>query len=171
MLYGESKFWFSWTESPEDQLRDFYPDVGFRVTTVVDGQDLLVRCLLRQAPVPCPCSVILRRTAVERAGGFEEGFSNIIEDQAFYAKIMLNERVMVAKERWDLYRQHPQSVSQLAKNAGLVSGARLQYLSWLRSYMKRKGITSGPAWNTVRRAMIKHQHPRLAQILERFQLW
>jgi glycosyltransferase involved in cell wall biosynthesis len=164
MVYGESQYWYSWTGRAEDLGRDLYPALGVDATTVLDPPVLLVRCLLGQAAVPCPCSVVVRRETIDQVGGFEEGFNDIIEDQAFYAKVMLRARVLVATERWDRYRRHDASVSAAAKRRGAVHAARLRYLAWLRGYLASLGMTSGPAWDAVDRATWRARHPRLTSL-------
>lgn len=165
MLYGETQYWYSWTGRPEDLDRDIYPSLGVDDTTVVSPPEMLVRCLLGKAAVPCTCSVLARRDAVELVGGFEERFTGMFEDQAFYAKIMLHERILVATERWDRYRRHPGSVYSVAKRAGTVREARLRYLAWLRDYLATNGRATGAVWDALDRATWSTRHPRLARVV------
>ena len=165
MLYGETQYWYSWTGRAEDAARDLFPDLGVDHTTVVGAPSLLVRCLLGEAAVPCPCSIILRREAIERAGGFEDRFTGMFDDQAFYAKIMINEPVLVARERWDRYRRHPASLYSTAKRAGTVRADRLTYLAWLSDYVESRRLTSTTVRDAVRRAAWLTRFPRLARIV------
>ena len=144
MLYGNSLYWYSWTDSAAEQARDRIPALGVAGDTVFDPPELLTRCLQGTIAVPCPCSVVLRREAVDRAGGFEKGFVGVnasSEDLAFFAKLMLRERVLVANHVWDRYRRHPDSVYERAKADGTAAVAYLHYLEWLREYLTRSKVS------------------------------
>lgn len=164
MLYGETEYWYSWTGRDEDRARDMFPPLGVDRTSVIEPPALLVNCLLGDAAVPCTCSIILRREAIERAGGFEDRFTGMFDDQAFYAKVMLAERVLVATERWDRYRRHPSSLYSTAKRAGTVRTDRLAYLAWLRDYLASLRLTSDAPRVAVRRAAWMTRYPRLARL-------
>ena len=165
MLYGESEYWYSWTGKPGDRARDMIPPIGVYEATVIPPPVLVARCVLGQVPVPCPCSIVLRREAIDRAGGWEERFTGMFDDQAFYAKVMLRERVLVVPECWDRYRRHPDSLYATAKREGTVRAERLVYLAWLREYLTTQGVTSGPVWKAVERASWCERHPRLVRLL------
>ena len=164
MLYGATEYWYSWTGRPEDVGRDTVPDVGVRSATLVSPPALLARCLLGQIAVPCTCSIILRREVMDRVNGWEDRFTGMFDDQAFYAKVMLTERVLVATECWDRYRRHPASMYSSAKREGTVHAHRLAYLAWLRDYLVSQGMTSGAAWKAVARATWYERHPRLVRL-------
>jgi glycosyltransferase involved in cell wall biosynthesis len=165
MLYGETQYWYSWTGKPEDRERDTIPALGVEATTVIEPPTLVVRCVLGQVTVPCTCSIILRREAIDRAGGWEERFTGMFDDQAFYAKVMLRERVLVVPECWDRYRRRPDSMYGTAKREGTVRAERLAYLAWLREYLIAEDVTSGPVWKAVERADWCERHPRLVRLV------
>jgi len=165
MVYGETQYWYSWTGTPEDRARDTIPPVGVEATTVVPPPVLLARCVLGQVTVPCTCSIVLRREAIDRAGGWEERFTGMFDDQAFYAKVMLRERVLVVPECWDRYRRRPDSMYATAKREGTVRLERLAYLAWLRDYLTAQGVTSGPVSTAVERAAWGERHPRLVRLV------
>jgi glycosyltransferase involved in cell wall biosynthesis len=165
MLYGATQYWYSWTGKPEDRERDTIPPVGVEATTVIQPPLLLARCVLGQVAVPCPCSIILRREAIDRAGGWEDRFTGMFDDQAFYAKVMLRDRVLVVPECWDRYRRRPDSMYATAKREGTVRAERLGYLAWLREYLAGQGVTSGPVWKAVERASWCERHPRLVRLV------
>jgi glycosyltransferase involved in cell wall biosynthesis len=166
MVYGRSQYWYGWTSNPADAARDTLPSLGVSGDTVVDPPELLVRCLRGEATVPCPCSIVVRRNVYERVGGFEAGFTGVlaaIEDQAFYAKVMLDEPVLVADRWWDRYRQHPDSVYSRAKREGWVLDARLRYLEWLRAQLTARKMPDGSLSRAVRAAEWRVRYPRLAR--------
>jgi glycosyltransferase involved in cell wall biosynthesis len=165
VLYGETEYWYSWTGNPDDRKRDSIPDVGVASTRVVRPPTQLIRCLLGDATVPCTCSIIVRADVIARVGGWEESFTGMFDDQAFYAKLMLREPVLVATECWDRYRRHSTSMYQTAKREGTVRGERLAYLAWVRQYVRQQGFASSPVSRAVARAMWVEQHPRLVRLL------
>ena len=155
MVYGNSLYWYGWTGEPADRARDRVPILGVRRDTVLDPPTVLTRCLRGTITVPCPCSVVLRREAVDRAGGFESRFVGVnasAEDLAFFAKVMLRERVLVANHVWDRYRRHPDSVYSRAKADGTAAAARAYYLTWLREYLTRHAVTNAVLWDALRAA-------------------
>jgi glycosyltransferase involved in cell wall biosynthesis len=162
MLYGNALYWYGWTGAPADEARDRVPQLGVAGDTVFDPPALLARCLRGTVTLPCPCSVVLRRDAVQRAGGFEEMFVGVnasAEDLAFFAKIMLRERVLVANHVWDKYRQHPDSVYARAKADGIAVAARAWYLEWLREYLIRHGVSDAAVWSAWTAAVAATQRP------------
>ena len=145
MLYGNSVYWYGWTGNADDALRDRVPVLGVDRETVFEPPTLLSACLRGTVAVPCPCSVVLRREAVQRAGGFERDFvgpNASSEDLAFFAKVMLRERVLISPTIWDRYRRHPDSVYERAKAEGIAVPARLYYFNWLRDYLAQNGFST-----------------------------
>jgi glycosyltransferase involved in cell wall biosynthesis len=162
MLYGNSLYWYGWTNVPADRARDRVPDLGFAEDTVVEPPRLLECCLRGTVAVPCPCSVILRRAAVERSGGFNEQFTGAnasSEDLVFFAKVMLRERVLVANRIWDRYRRHEDSVYERAKADGIAASARYHYLEWLRDFIAANSFADDELRRTVAWAMARASEP------------
>ena len=164
-LYGQTEYWYSWTGNPDDRNRDTVPDVGVESTRVVQPPNQLIRCLLGTVTVPCTCSIVVRADVLTRVGGWEESFTGMFDDQAFYAKLMLREPVLVATELWDRYRRHPTSMYQTAKREGTVRSARLDYLTWVRNYVRERRVASGALSRAIERAIWLERHPRLVQAL------
>lgn len=160
MLYGNSLYWYGWTNEPGDRARDRVPELGVADDTVFDPPRLLERCLRGTMAVPCPCSVILRRAAVDHSGGFNEQFTGAnasSEDLVFFAKVMLRERVLVANRIWDRYRRHPDSVYERAKAEGLAASAWYHYLEWLRDYIETNNVADDGVRSAVDWAMARHR--------------
>jgi glycosyltransferase involved in cell wall biosynthesis len=159
MLYGNTRYWHSWTGNTEDRQRDYVPELGVQTNTLVHPPRLLPLFLKGKAAVPCPCSILVRRDALEQIGGFEESFHGMYEDQAFYAKICLARPIFVSSECLDLYRQHPDSTCSVTANAGDSRSARLSFLNWLATYMSEHKVTDSEVWQALRRELWLHGHP------------
>jgi glycosyltransferase involved in cell wall biosynthesis len=153
LLYGAPLYWFGWTGQSEDGARDYVIDLKLPSDQVYQPPALLVPFLRRQAPTPCPSDVLVRRSAAERVGGFEAHFTGVnmvYEDQGFFSKLLLDAPAFASSETWDRYRQHPESCYAVSKSSGGRERARRYFLRWFQDYLRRKGVTSGPVWDTVR---------------------
>jgi glycosyltransferase involved in cell wall biosynthesis/peptidoglycan/xylan/chitin deacetylase (PgdA/CDA1 family) len=142
MLYGRTLWWYGWTDRPEDEARDYIHDSTVPLDREIDAPTLFARFLTDGTVPPYTCSVLVRREAFERVGGFEDEFRGLYEDQVFFAKIFLNERVFVANRCWDRYRQHENSACALAY-ASLETHptdahpARRAFVEWATRYAAR----------------------------------
>ena len=158
MLYGNTQYWHSWTGIPEDKQRDFLPKIRVRTDTLFEPPRLLTLLFpLGNAPTPSSSNFMLRREAVGRIGGFEESFKGIYEDQAFLAKLCLNESIFVANEHeyWDRYRQHPNSCYATTVASNQLLPAHRKYLGWLEEYLSEQGIEDPEIWKLLREAQLQ----------------
>ena len=137
MVYGNTLYWHSWTGRPEDQSRDYHPDLGVDAGILYRPPRLLAFWLQGKAAVPCTCSLLARTEAVRRIGGFAESITGNYEDQAFYAKMCLVESILVSDQLLDKYRQHPESHTHRTEIAGQSRQERLLFLKWLADYLRQ----------------------------------
>jgi hypothetical protein len=149
MVYGPAQYWYSWTGNPDDIPRDFVAELGVQPDSLVSPPDLVTAYLRDRAAVPCPCSLLVVREAIELVGGFEESFRDQYEDQVFYAKICLNAPVFVTGHCWDRYRQHSNSCCSVALQTGQNYSARLRFLKWLRRYMRGQKVPDSEVWKAL----------------------
>ena len=164
MLYGNSLYWYSWTGDPRDATRDYHQPLGVPGDSITDSMRVLAGYLRGNIAVPCPCSVIARREIVEQVGGFEESFHTVLEDQAFFAKMLVAAPVYVATQVWDRYRIHPDSACAVAERKGGVIEARLAYLDWLERYLKERGLARGEVRaGELQADRWRCRHPRVAR--------
>ena len=164
MLYGSTTYWHSW--APANQHRDYCGPLGVRAETLCFPPFLLTRYLARGGIVPGICSILVRRNAVLQVGGFEESIQQLFEDQTLIAKLCLHGPVYVDSGSHDLYRQHPDSSSAQALNAGLYhpwkpSISHLAYLKWLAGYVATHAPQHEHLRSVVRRELWLEHH-RLA---------
>ncbi|MEM2125322.1 MAG: glycosyltransferase [Candidatus Methanosuratincola sp.] len=155
MLYGLSRWWYSWTKKSEDYGRDFVYKLGLPSGTLLYPLSLINQFFITQkAAIPTPSNILIRREVLEKAGGFEESFEgkNIsYEDQAFYAKVGLVSPILATDECWDLYRQHPESACAVAEKNEWGLEIRVFFLKWLKSYIEEKGFRGTDTWRALRK--------------------
>lgn len=168
MIYGSTQLWFSWTGREEDRQRDHVPSIGFEPNSLHIPPTLIVPYFLRrQVPTPCTCSVLLRREAAVRVGGFEDSFRTIYTDQALYVKLCLVGSVFVADGCWDKYRQHEASSYQTVKRTGRRYEARRFFLRWLERYLAQQGIRDKAIWRELRAELRRYRFPVLRRWSDR----
>ncbi len=116
--------------------RDYVERLGVRLDRRYPPPDLLNRIILQEmGDLPCTCAVMIRRSALEEVGGFEERFV-LYEDQSLWVKLLLRYPVRVLSGCNARYRQHPASTSSAATSSGAYSRtaghpARDAFLTWV----------------------------------------
>jgi glycosyltransferase involved in cell wall biosynthesis len=153
MLFGSTKYWFSWTGHPDDSQRDYIPSLRVRADTLFHTPQLLLLFIQGKAEVPCTCSILVRRADVEKIGGFEDSFRGMYEDQAFYAKICLSTSVLATDDCLAWYRQHSKSNYSTAVYAGQTHVLRYRFLQWLEIYCREQRVQDKRVWEAVRRQL------------------
>lgn len=177
MVSGNTKYWYSWTGNSSDTPLDRYMHDNMNpgkpiLNTLVSPPLLLILTLNGQIDPVSMSNIMLRRETIESAGGFEDAFTSMHEDQAFLAKIYLGSLVYISASCWDLYRQHRESCHQIAEKRGKQESAELFYLEWLENYLEKAGITdpgvraalNNRLWNFRNPAMNKLRHTVLQKI-------
>ena len=169
MVYGNTQYWRSWTGTPEDAAADYVPELSVPPGTLVEPPRLLLASHpLGTGSAPCTGSLLLRKAAVERVGGFEESFRGrymLYEDQAFLVKVYLREFVFVAGECWDKYRLHQDSAMAVVMRAGHHDEARLFFLNWFERYLIDQEIRDADVWKALNAALRPYRHPTLDRVL------
>jgi glycosyltransferase involved in cell wall biosynthesis len=166
MVYGASEWWYSWSGIPEDRERDYVEPLGVPTDVILTPPSLLRRWFVRQdAAIPNPTNILVRRSLVEDIGGFEEGVP-LYEDQTLYAKACVHGAIYVAGETWDRYRQHPHSLTAVARRSGTEAKARARFLNWLIAYLSEHGI-DGDIRAALTRQRILCAHPWLDRVAKR----
>jgi glycosyltransferase involved in cell wall biosynthesis/SAM-dependent methyltransferase len=169
MVYGRTRYWYSWSGNPADAERDCESETGFGSEGLVEPPLPLIRFLRNEEHYPCTCSFVVRREIVERVGGFDERFRDLYEDMVFHAKVFVEAPVYVAHACWDLYRLHSQSSWAVAKQAGRwhpsnPNPARLAYLDWLEGYLLGRDVKHPGLWRVLRRELLPYRHPALYRL-------
>jgi len=118
MVYGPTESWYSWTGQANDLARDQPRPLRVQADRLYQPPELFVRFLESTARTPIPTSLLVRRKAIEKIGGFEERFKTMFEDQVFLYKLCLYEPVYVESECLSRYRQHPDSYCSVSRQNG-----------------------------------------------------
>jgi glycosyltransferase involved in cell wall biosynthesis len=151
MVYGLSQWWFSWTGNSADRDLDYVHELGVRPNAIITPPNLLPAFFFRQdAAIPGPSSILIRRWAAVRVGGFEEEFTFSYDDQAFYAKLAVSTRIIASDECLDRYRQH----ARFAASAEAVRRAyedRLRFFDWLARFLSTRGAIDWPSRYALRK--------------------
>lgn len=146
-VYGVTQYWYSWTGAHEDASRDRPRRRGFEADSLVRPPAALARFLRDDARTPCTCGVLVRRQAIARAGGFENAFRGMFEDQVFFYKLFATSGVWIDSACLERYRQHPDSWCHRMRDLGewdgsdLPSASRRQFLEWLGAYLEAESIS------------------------------
>lgn len=163
MLYGLSQWWYSWSGEPDDAGRDFVHALGVPAGVVIPPPSLLRPFFITQeAAIPSPSSILVRRSVVERVGGFDESF-RLYEDQVFYAKVCVHAPVLASDACWNRYRQHRESTLGRMDSEQHGRAARARFLAWLIDYLEEHGVDV-KIRAALRRQRIRYAHPRLDRI-------
>ena len=173
MVCGPSLFWYGWTGRPEDAARDYVKDLRITPAGLVRPPTLLISSLTRGTFVANPSTILIRREALGRTGGFEESFLGAVqtfEDDAFLAKLQLRETVFVATECWNKYRRHENSLLSIMTNTGKTREAKLFYLRWLQRYLDRQGVDGPEIRAAMERAFWPYRHPARAAVRDALRL-
>ncbi|HSB13721.1 MAG TPA: methyltransferase domain-containing protein, partial [Bryobacteraceae bacterium] len=167
MVYGPTRYWFSWTGKPEDRQRDFVAPLGLPPNTLVKPPALFTTCHpLGEAPSPATCSLTLRRSLLETTGGFEDSFRDSYEDRAFLVKVYLHGNVFVSGDCLANYRIHPDSHSFRALEARQSNRERRIFLKWLEGYLKAQRIQDKAIWRALGHARRRWRYTVLTKWFE-----
>jgi glycosyltransferase involved in cell wall biosynthesis len=132
-VYGPSEWWHSWTGHPKDAQRDHVPDLQVAANVPHPPPSLLPVFLRNAGLVPCPSSIVVRRSVAERVGFCDERFRGhlaLYEDQAFYSKVAVAAPMLRLDRCVARYRQHNRQMT-FARTAEHAKARRF-YLEWLR---------------------------------------
>lgn len=170
MIYGPTLYWYSWAEArgerpPVEGQPDFAGYTGLPEHQLLPAPTVLREFLVTHGGVlPGICSLLIRRDAYERIGGFEEAFRGLYEDQVFLSKMTATEPVAVINEVLDYYRQHSESCCWRSIESGEYDPmdfhpARGVYLKWLRRFVQERGIGDPAIHQAVREQLRPYTVP------------
>ena len=155
MIFGSTEYWYDWDIDGSPQEPNHIPCLVPGGTMYSPPTLLTMSYPLGNFGAPCPSSFLVRRSAFDRVGGFDECFHpetyQLYEDIAFLAKICLSSPVFVSDVCLDRYRCHPFSMWHRAKDTNIEESARKFYFRWLKRYLRSHNIADPDIWRAVRR--------------------
>ena len=154
VISGPTRLWYGWTGKPEDAAQDALRTVSEPMDALYRPPELLRRFLTGRALTPAMCSVLIRKEAFARLGVFEERFTGLYEDQAFFLKAYLKLPVYLTSTCADWYRQHEGSHSAEALRTGRYftdrpGPALLDLFLWLARYLVKQGAIDRIVWTAL----------------------
>jgi glycosyltransferase involved in cell wall biosynthesis len=152
LVYGRTLIWHSWAQAAAEA--DFYYPLGVEPDRRYEPPALFDLLMRNRVQTPTTCNAIIRRTMVERLGGFEASFRTMFEDLTFFAKLLAVAPVFVSGRSWAKYRQHDQSCSALSAAAGADLARRWQFLRWLSGSLPAEARTA-PVLSSLRRETLR----------------
>lgn len=158
-MYANTLYWYSWNGCGNDRKYDFIPELGFEPNTTVSGMRLLAHYLDGSYAVPCICSLLVSKSALEKIQGFENEFVSFYEDQVVYSKLCLNGSILVLDTCLDWYRQHKE-MSTAGHLRNLELFYRYKYLTWLSDYMHTHDIHDAVIQHVLRREIWRLEYPQ-----------
>jgi glycosyltransferase involved in cell wall biosynthesis len=161
MVYGATKYWYSWKGNSENHQKDLIRELGVKTNTLYKPPQLLIQYLKNPSLVPCICGFIASSNLIKKLGGFDESIQYLYEDQTLLSKIILHSSVFVDKNYYELYRQHPDSSWNMALQTGEASTARRIYLEWLEKYLINQSVKNPELWKLLLKMLWKYQYPDL----------
>lgn len=156
VLYGPALTWFSWDAAATEA--DFLQDAIVPDGVTQDPLALADFYLRHSGAVPCPSAQLVRRSAFESLGGFEESFRGMCEDQVWALKAAVGARVHVVPTPTLLYRRHPDACCAVSLAARTDARARLRFIRWARPYLRAHApsrpdfdrLLRNQAWHAMR---------------------
>ena len=116
----------------------------------------------QEAAIPSPSNILVRRSLLERVGGFHESYRHVYEDQVFHAKICVHGSVVAADVCWNRYRQRRDSRTGRVTERERYA-ARVRFLTWLIGYLEEHDVDR-EIRAALRRQRTRYAHPRLDRI-------
>jgi len=160
MAAEASIYWYDWMEGNHVNQTI---KVGSQNDKVIDPPQLMLDLYpLSSGAAPCPCSLMVRKSLMEKIGGFEANFNKeyqLYEDQAILAKIYLKEKVYVSSSANNLYRQRPESIVYQSKEKGTYHRVRKFFLLWLENYLQQNNVSDKRIMNLVSKNLIRYRWP------------
>ena len=152
LLMEASEYWYNWNNPDKANVIEL---IGAAQDRVYNPPQLMLELYpLGQGAAPVPSGLMIRKSLLKNQY-FEESFRGIYamyEDQAFLAKMYLNEKVYISSACTNLYRQRVGSLVQSVEESGQYREVRSFFLNWLQKYLDTQHVTDQRIRNSLQKA-------------------
>ncbi|OBF32962.1 hypothetical protein A5724_20215 [Mycobacterium sp. ACS1612] len=136
MVMGAIEYWYSW--DPKSKRPDRVVLTGGMADRRLDPPEAALALYPLGRGTSGAVTGMVRRTAFDAVGGFEERFRAPYDDQPFLAKIHLRYPIYISASPWTRYRRH--DASSVGSTSRFESWRlRSVFLEWLESYVGPNG--------------------------------
>jgi glycosyltransferase involved in cell wall biosynthesis len=136
MVVGAIQYWYSW--DPASTKADRIVLTGGMADRRLDPPEPVLALYPLGPGGGAGVTGLVRRSAFDAVGGFEERFRGLYDDQAFLAKIYLQYPIYISSRTWYRYRQHNASCVGRTSRTDYWR-LRGVFLDWLETYVGRHG--------------------------------
>lgn len=166
LVTGRKEYWYSWAGADAGDMRDFLQPLDVPLDALVAPPSVLTAFLRNQ--YACLLDILVRKSAIDAVGGYEQAFRGMYEDQVFHAKLCLRFPVWTADHAWHRYRQHPHSCVSVSAAHGQKERARMRFLDWLSGYLDEQQITDRQLRRALNAELFASKYPRFTQARQAF---
>lgn len=167
LLCEASEYWYSWDNPAKPNV---FEPIGVPEDRTYDPPQLMLDLYpLGPGAAPCPSGLMMRKSLLN-GQYFEESYRGIFamyEDQAFLAKMYLNQKVYISSACTNLYRQRIGSLVQSVEQSGHYIEVRQYYLNWLENYLDAQQITDPRVRTGLRKAKRSNKLPLFQRLLKK----
>jgi glycosyltransferase involved in cell wall biosynthesis len=150
MVQSRYEIWYSWQKNGP-RLDDDHVGPSIEPYDRILAPPLCLALMLAvPAIAPGTCNVTLRREAAQAAGGFEERFRGLFEDQVFFARVYLKSTILVIPDVLARYRRHADACTR-RQRGDEEAAARLAFLRCLERDLDAATPMDSGALEPVRR--------------------
>jgi glycosyltransferase involved in cell wall biosynthesis len=159
-LFGAVNYWSNWNGG-----RDLVYQTGhLRDARIAPPHALLRWYPIGKAAAPSMSDLMIRRSVVDRLGGFDDSFTGPYEEHTFLVKLYLNCTIYVSSKVWSDYRQHDRSCSAEMARVGSYDEVRERFLRWFETYLAETGNRNLHMSLAVQHAMKKPVSRRMRAV-------
>jgi len=164
MVYGRTQMWHSWDANA--RRSDYFYDLGVEPDRLYPPLRLLPQLLENRVQTPTTCNALIRRQVYDNAGGFEETFPGLYEDQVFFAKLYVASATYVSNRGWARYRRHSRNEPGRGFSYVRYYRERRAFLEWLADYLGNAAV-DGEVGAMLAAELGRARHPYRAALAAR----
>lgn len=165
VLCEATQYWNSWYKL---EAKDFTIQIGAPSEKLYQPPKLSALLYpLGEGDSFCTCALILRRQSYEAVGGFDETFTGtnqLFEDQTFFLKTCLTQKVYLSSASNNIYRQRPNSLMHGLIANGHYENALYYFLKWLKSYIKSHSIKNHEVDALLNKALLQSKYAQFFKV-------